>query len=122
MSLNNCKINFILTWSDKCVLSNDAKATAFAITDTKLYVTLSIQDKANLLHQIKLGFKRTVINWNKYQSKVTIQEPNPYLDYLIHPSSQGVSGFFDLSLKNYINRKVHTNNYLQTVEKHDYNR
>ena len=42
----NCEINLILTWSYKCVLSNDTKATIFAITDTKLYVpvvTLSTQ-------------------------------------------------------------------------------
>ena len=62
----NCEINLILTWSDKCVLSNDAKATTFAITDTKLYVsvvTLSTQNNAGLLEQLKYGFKRT-INWN----------------------------------------------------------
>ena len=34
MSLINCEINLILTWSNKCVLSNDTKATTFAITDT----------------------------------------------------------------------------------------
>ena len=38
MSLINCEIKLILTWSDTCVLSNDAKATTFAITDTKIYV------------------------------------------------------------------------------------
>ena len=27
MPLINCKINLILTWSGKCVLSNDTKAT-----------------------------------------------------------------------------------------------
>ena len=35
----------------------------FAITETKLYVavvTLSTQDNAKLLQQLKLGFKRTV--------------------------------------------------------------
>ena len=67
MPLINCEINLILTWSDKCVLSNDTKATTFAITDTKLYVavvTLSTQDNAKLLEQLKSGFKRT-INWNK---------------------------------------------------------
>ena len=77
-----------LTWPDKCVLSNDAKVTTFAITDTKLYVSvlnLSTQDNAKLLQQLKLGFTRT-INWNKYQSKVTIQAPKPFLDYLIDPS------------------------------------
>ena len=38
MSLINCEINLILTWSKKCVLSNDTKATTFIITDTKPYV------------------------------------------------------------------------------------
>ena len=83
--LINCEINLILTWSDKCVLSNDRKATTCAITYIKLYVpvvTLSTQDNVKLLQLLKSGFKRT-INWNKYQSKVLIQAPNPYLDYLI---------------------------------------
>ena len=42
------------------------------MTDAKLYVTvvtLSTQDNAKLLQQIKLSFKRT-INWNEYLSKV----------------------------------------------------
>ena len=74
MHLIKCTIKLILTWSDKCVLSNDTKSTAFAITDTKLYVanvTLSTQDNTKLLRQLKSGFKIT-INWNKYQSKVSI--------------------------------------------------
>ena len=82
MPLINREINLILTWSDKCVLSNDTKATTFAVTDTKLYVPvviLSNQYNAKLLEQLKSGFKRTV-NWNKYQSKVTIQAPNLNLD------------------------------------------
>ena len=61
------------------MLSNDTKATTVAIKDTKLYVPvviLSTQDNAKLLHQLKSGFKRK-INWNKYQSKVTVQVPNP---------------------------------------------
>ena len=75
MSLINCEINLILTWSASCVQSNAAEnqATAFAITDTKLYVPLamsSFQDNAKLLQQLKSGFKN-IINWNKYQSKVT---------------------------------------------------
>ena len=44
------------------------QAPTFAIVDTKPYapiVTLSTQDNAKLLEQIKSGFKRT-INWNKY--------------------------------------------------------
>ena len=52
------------------VLSNTAanQEIKFAITDTKLYlpvVTLSTQDNAKLLQQLKSGFRRT-INCNKY--------------------------------------------------------
>ena len=47
------------------------------------------QLKIKLLQQLKLGFKRTT-NWNKYRSKVAIQARNPYLDYFIGPSFQGV--------------------------------
>ena len=43
-------------------------------------MTLSTQDNAKLLEQLKLGFKST-INWNKYQPKVSIQAPNLYLDF-----------------------------------------
>ena len=47
------------------------QATTFTITDTKLYVlvlTLSIDNNAKLLQQLKSGFKRT-INWNRYETK-----------------------------------------------------
>ena len=63
-------VDIILTWSSTCVITNSTGAERFAITDTKLYVpvvTLSPQDNAKLLQQLKPGFKRT-INWNKYQS------------------------------------------------------
>ena len=46
----------------------------FAITETKLYVsvvTLSTQKNVKLIDQSKSGFKRT-IKWNKHQSKVSI--------------------------------------------------
>ena len=83
--LINCEIIFILTWPEKGVLSNDKKAKTFPITDKKHYfpvVSLLTQDNAKLLQHSKSGFKRT-INWNKYQSKIPIKAPNPYLDYLI---------------------------------------
>ena len=35
-----------------------------------------------------------------YQSKVTIQVPKPYLDYLIDPNFQGVNRLFVLSFEN----------------------
>ena len=72
------------------------QAKTLAITDTKLHVpvvTLSTQDNAKLLQQLKSGFKRT-IKWNKYQSKTTAQNtPNQYLDYLTDLSFQGVNNF-----------------------------
>ena len=71
MLLINCKINLIQTWPANCVISNPAanQYTTFAITDTKLYapvVTLSTEDNAKLLEQLKSGFKRT-INCRKKQ-------------------------------------------------------
>ena len=115
MPLINCEISLISSWSHKCVLSNDIKATTFAITETTLYVpvvTLSTQDNAKRLQKLKPGYKRT-INQNKYQSKVTIQAPNPYLDYLIDPSFLGVKVLFVLSFENSTDRTVHIKYYFQ---------
>ena len=67
MPLINCEVNLILTWSKDCVISSATGKTKLAITETKLYVlvvTLSTQDNAKLLEQLKSGLKRT-INWNK---------------------------------------------------------
>ena len=55
MTLINCEVNLILTWSENCVIFSTNVANqnvTFAITETKLYVpvlTLSIQDNAKLL-------------------------------------------------------------------------
>ena len=70
MPLINCEVNLILTWSKDCVITNSEGLGKFKITETKLYVpvvTLSTQDNAKLLQQLKSGFTRT-INWNKYES------------------------------------------------------
>ena len=70
----NCEVELILTWSTNCVIiyTNVAnQVPAFTITETNLYVpvaTLSIQDNAKLLPQLKSGFERT-ISWNKYLLK-----------------------------------------------------
>ena len=48
MSLINCEVNLILTWSKDCFISSTTGETKFKITDTKLYVsvvTLSTQLK-----------------------------------------------------------------------------
>ena len=99
------------------MLSNDTKAITFTITDTKLYipvVTLSTQSNAKLLEQLKSGFKRT-INWYKYDPKVSVEVPKPYLYFLINPSFQGVNRLFVLLFENKEDRKVHTW-YLPKVE------
>ena len=74
MPLINCEVSLILTWSANFVIIYTDVANqipTFTMTEAKLYVplvTLSTQDNANLLPQIKSGFKRT-INWNKYLAK-----------------------------------------------------
>ena len=75
--LINYGINFILTWSANCVISNAPanQAETIAIADTIFYVsvvTLSTKDNANLFEQLKSGFKRKN-NWNKYQPKVSAE-------------------------------------------------
>ena len=67
--LVNCETNLILTRSEDCFISSATEATKLTITDTKLYVpvvTLSTQDNAKLLEQLKSGFEKT-INGIKYQ-------------------------------------------------------
>ena len=68
MSLINCEVNVILTWLSTCVFTNSTGKGIFVITDAKLcipVVTLSKQDNAKFLQQLKFGFKKTS-NWNKY--------------------------------------------------------
>ena len=99
------------------------QGTAFSITDTKLYVpvvTLSTQDKAKLLEQLKSGVKGT-IKWNKYQSKISTERPNQYLDYLIDPSFQGVNRLFVLSFEVKAQRTIYKRYYLLIVEIKNYN-
>ena len=90
----------------------------FTITDTKLYlpvVSLSTEDNAKLLEQLKSGLKRTV-NWNEYQSKVTSQAQNQYLGYLIDPVFQGVNRLFALSCHNIAQRTSYKRYFHPTVE------
>ena len=94
LPLINCEIEFDLTLSKYCVISEVSRtfrkadpnadpvvyevATAitgseFQINDVKLYVpvvTLSINDNIKFLENIKQGFKKA-ISWNKYRSEIT---------------------------------------------------
>ena len=111
-------VDLILTWSRNCVISFATVETKFKITETKLYVpvvTLSTQDNAKLLQQLKSGFKRT-INWNKYESNIKTFAQNRYLNHLINPGFQGVKRLFVLSFENENNRTSHSTYYLPKVE------
>ena len=80
-----------MIWSAGCVIiyANVANQNpTFTITETSLYVpvvTLSTQDNAKLLPQLKSGFRRT-ISWNKYQTKPELLAQNTNFNHLIEPS------------------------------------
>ena len=84
MPLINCDLELILDWSANCVIVyiNVAnQVPTFTITETNLYVpvvTLSTQDNAKLLRQLKPGFERK-INWNKYLAKPELLAENANL-------------------------------------------
>ena len=86
-----------------CIITNSTGAGRFAITNTKLYVsivTLSTQDNTKLLQQLKSGFKKT-INPNKYQSDRKIYAQNQHLNHLIDSSLQEVNILFVSSFGNF---------------------
>ena len=117
MSLINCEVNIILTWSQDCVITNSTGDGKFAVTETKLYlpvVTLSTNDNEKLLQQLKYGFKKA-ISWNKYESGIKTFAQNRYLNYLINPSFQGVNRLFVLSFESENDRASHSNYYLPKV-------
>ena len=126
MSLINCEVNLILTWSSSCVLIATRipnQNATFAITDTKRYVpvvTLSTKGNTKFFQQLKSGFKR-VINWNKYLSKPELLAQNPNLNHLVERSFQGVNRLFVLVFENDDDRTSDDEYYLPKVEIKDYN-
>ena len=116
MPLIKCEVNVIFTWSKDCVISSATGETKFAITEAKLYVmvvTLSTQDNAKLLQQLRSSFQNT-INWNKYESSVKTFAQNRYLNHLINSSFQGVNRLFVLSFENEDDRTSHSTYYLRS--------
>ena len=103
MPLINCEVELILNWSANCVIiyTNVNQVPTFTITETNLHVpvvTLSTQDNAKLLPQLKSGFKRT-ISWNQCLPKTELLAQNANLNNLIEPSFQGVNRFFVLAFE-----------------------
>ena len=67
----NCKVYLKLNWIEDCILSSDENKAKFAITDTKLHVsivTLSIKDGSNLAKSLSGGFEKSA-HWNSYETK-----------------------------------------------------
>ena len=108
---------------ENSVISSAAGKTKFANNRYKLYfkiVTLSTQDIAKLLEQLKYGFKRTVF-WNKYQSEMSTERQNQYLNFLTDPIFQEVNRIAVLLFEDEYYGIVHTRYYLPKVEIKDYN-
>ena len=115
-----------MTWSANCIIIYTdvaEQASTFTITEKNLYVpvvTLSTQDNAKLLPQLKSGFKRT-ISWNKYLAKPELLAQNANLNHLIEPSFQGVNRLFVLAFENDDQRTSNKRYYIPNVEIKDYN-
>ena len=103
---------FFCSWKNK--ICNNRYKLYFKI------VTLSTQDIAKLLEQLKYGFKRTTF-WNKYQSKVSTERQNQYLNSLTDPIFQEVNRIVVLLFENECDGIVHTRYYHPKVEIKDYN-
>ena len=117
MSLINCEIELILTWSKNCVLADMAEIDVgnnggpqaifaptgleFQITDTKLYVpvvTLSTQNDKKLLEKLESRFKRAIMS-NKYRSQMTIERNNNNSIYLTDLTFTKVNRLFVFSFE-----------------------
>ena len=126
MPLIHCEIELILTWSRNSVIISTNIAnqiSTFTITETTLHVpvvTLSTQDNAKLLPQLKNGFKRT-ITWKKYLIKPELLAQNANLNHLIEPTFQGVNSLFVIAFENDDQRTSSKRYYIQNVGIKDYN-
>ena len=126
MPLIDCEIELILTWSRNCVIIStevNNQIPTFRITEINLYVptvTLSTQDNAKLLSQLKSGFKRTT-SCNKYLAKPELLAQNANLNHLIEPRFQGVNRLFVLAFEDDPQRICRKRYYIPNVEIKDYN-
>ena len=121
----NCEVNLILIWYTDCdIIYTDVvnQIPTFIITETNLYVsvvTLSTQDNAKLLSQLKSGFKRAIC-WNKYLSKLELLRQNPNLNHL-KDLVKRVKRLFVLTFENDAQRTSNKSYYLPNVEIKDFN-
>ena len=126
MSLINCEVELILSWSKNCVIIYTDVANqvpTFTITETNLYVpvvTLPTQHNAKLLLQLKSGFKRT-ISRNKYLPKPELLARNANLNHLIQPSFLGVNRLLVLAFEDDAQRTSNKIFCIPNIEMKDQN-
>ena len=129
MSLIICKVDLSLTWDPNCVLCNLVGASAFTITDAKLYVPmviLSTEDNAKLSKLFSERFKRPAY-WNKY--KIILNKTyneNDYIRKLLDTSYQGVKRLLVLVYRDSCGAKrvtteSHRRYFLWRVKTENYN-
>ena len=126
MLLISCETELILGWSENCVIIYTDVANqnpTFTITEINLYVkvvTLSTQDNAKLLPQLKYGFKRT-ISWNKYLAKPEFLAQSTNLNHLIEASFEAVNRLFVLAFENEDERRSNKRYCIPNAEIKDHN-
>ena len=104
MPLINCKVELLLKWYERCLLTT-ATTVTFEITDAKRYVpivTLSVEDNAKLSKLLSEGFK-SPIYWNEYKVmpnkivEIAAADEDKYIRELLDSSCQGVNRLFVLA-------------------------
>ena len=98
MPLISFKVERSLKWYENCALSRAGTAATFAITDTKLYVsvvTLKTGDNVKLSELLSQELERSVY-WNKYKAILTDHAANSYIGEQLDASFQGVNKLFVL--------------------------
>ena len=139
--LINCEVSLNLAWDKNCVITsresrlvtpahignqevrdNSPTGATFKIDECVLYVpvvTLSKNDKDELLNNLKSGFKR-IITWNKYLSQMSNQSANTNLNFLTDPTFTNANRLFVLSYENddanRDNRTSYSKYYLPEVQ------
>ena len=99
MPLISFKVERSLKWYENCALSRAGTAATFAITDTKLYVsvvTLKTGDNVKLSELLSQELERSVY-WNKYKAILTDHAANSYIGEQLDASIQGVNRLFVLA-------------------------
>ena len=135
ISLISCEVSLELKWDKNCIITsleqrdigggnrdNAPTDATLAINDCKLYVpavTLSKDDKTELLTNLKSGFKREII-WNKYRSQMTTEAVNNNLNILIDLTFTNVNRLFVLAYQNADDRQSFYQFYLPRVMVKDY--